>query len=42
MIEYAGLGVAMKNATEDIKNISNYITSSNDNDGIAKIIEKFV
>lgn len=42
MIEYAGLGVAMKNSTEDIKSISNYITSSNDNDGIAKVIEKFI
>lgn len=42
MIEYAGLGVAMANATEEIKNISQYITSSNNDDGIAKLINKFI
>lgn len=42
MIEYAGLGVAMGNACEEIKNASKYITDSNDNDGVAKVIEKFI
>lgn len=42
MIEYAGLGVAMGNATNEIKEISNYITDTNENDGVAKVIEKFV
>lgn len=42
MIEYAGMGIAMGNATNDIKTIANYITESNNEDGVAKAIEKFV
>ena len=38
MIEYAGLGVAMANATEKVKAASNYVTGSNDEDGIADLI----
>ncbi len=42
MIGYAGFGVAMYNAENDIKKIADYICESNDNDGIAKTIEKFI
>ncbi|MBD8071167.1 Cof-type HAD-IIB family hydrolase [Bacillus sp. PS06] len=42
MIEFAGLGVAMGNAPDDIKQIANYITDTNMNDGVAKVVEKFV
>lgn len=42
MIKYAGLGVAMENATEDVKKAADYITLSNDNDGIAHVVEKFI
>ena len=42
MIKYAGLGVAMGNATDDIKAIANHVTDTNDNDGVAKVIEEFV
>ncbi|AYF53528.1 Cof-type HAD-IIB family hydrolase [Clostridium botulinum] len=42
MIEYAGLGIAMGNAPDFIKEKANYITDTNDNDGVAKAIEKFV
>ncbi|MEG1409590.1 MAG: sugar-phosphatase [Terrisporobacter sp.] len=42
MIEYAGLGVAMGNATEDIKDLADYITLSNDDDGVAHVINKFI
>jgi len=42
MIEYAGLGIAMGNAFDEIKEIANYITDTNENDGVAKAIEKFV
>jgi Cof subfamily protein (haloacid dehalogenase superfamily) len=42
MIEYAGMGVAMGNAFDEIKDIANYVTDSNNEDGIAKAIEKFV
>lgn len=42
MIEYAGLGIAMGNATENIKNAASFITASNDAHGVAVAIEKFV
>ena len=42
MIEYAGLGVAMGNGVEKAKSISDLITSTNDEDGVAKIIEKYI
>ncbi|MDT8718696.1 sugar-phosphatase [Clostridium sp. 19966] len=42
MIEYAGLGVAMGNAFTKVKKASNYITFTNDEDGVAHVIDKFV
>lgn len=42
MIGYAGLGVAMGNAEPDVKRIADYVCESNDDDGIAKTLEKFV
>lgn len=41
MIEYAGMGVAMANAQDAVKEKADYITASNDEDGVAKVIEKF-
>lgn len=41
MIEYAGLGVAMGNALEVTKAVADYITDTNDNDGVARVINKF-
>lgn len=41
MIEYAGLGIAMDNACDEVKGKANYITSSNDDNGVLKVIEKF-
>ncbi len=42
MIEYAGLGVAMGNAQSVIKGIADYVTKSNDEDGVAHVIEQFI
>jgi hydroxymethylpyrimidine pyrophosphatase-like HAD family hydrolase len=42
MIEYAGMGVAMANAQEIVKSKADYITLSNDEDGIAHVIEEFM
>jgi Cof subfamily protein (haloacid dehalogenase superfamily) len=42
MIGYAGLGVAMGNAEEDIKNLADFVTKSNEEDGVAYVIEKFI
>jgi len=42
MIEYAGLGVAMGNAEDEIKMLANFITKSNEEDGVAYVINKFI
>ncbi len=42
MIKYAGLGVAMENAQQAVKDVADYITLSNDDDGICKVIEEFI
>lgn len=42
MIEFAGLGVAMGNAPDDIKAVANHVTDTNMNDGVAKVVEEFV
>lgn len=42
MIRAAWLGVAMGNATDEVKACADYVTDTNDNDGVAKAIEKFV
>lgn len=42
MIRYAGLGVAMSNGEEGVKEEADYIAPSNDEDGIADVLEKFV
>jgi hypothetical protein len=41
MIEFAKMGVAMGNAPDEIKNVANYITDTNNNDGVAKALKKF-
>ncbi|KEH99266.1 Cof-type HAD-IIB family hydrolase [Clostridium massiliodielmoense] len=42
MIKYAGLGVAMGNAHEKVKEIADYVTYTNEEDGLAHVIEKFI
>lgn len=42
MLRYAGMGVAMGNASDRIKEQADYVTDSNDDDGIVKVIEKFM
>ena len=42
MITYAGLGVAMENATDAVKEAADHITESNDQDGVARAIKKFI
>lgn len=41
MIQHAGLGVAMANAREETKKAADFITLSNEEDGVAYVIEKF-
>lgn len=42
MIKYAGLGVAMGNARESIKDIADFVTTSNNDHGVANVINKFI
>jgi len=42
MMEYAGLGVAMGNAIDEVKERADFVTKSNDEDGIVHVIEKFM
>jgi len=42
MVKYAGIGVAMENAVDEVKQVADYVTDSNNEDGIAKVVEKFV
>ena len=42
MIKTVGFGVAMENGFEEVKEAADYVTVTNDEDGVAKAIEKFV
>lgn len=41
MLKFAGIGVAMGNAFEEIKALADYVTLTNDEDGVAHAIRKF-
>ena len=42
MIKFAGLGVAMENAKEIVKKVADYITVTNEENGVGKIINDFL
>lgn len=42
MIEYAGLGVAMGNGIEPLKEIADEITLTNEEDGVAKFLKELL
>ncbi|UJF32738.1 Cof-type HAD-IIB family hydrolase [Paenibacillus hexagrammi] len=42
MLQVAGMGVAMDNALPELKELANYVTRSNNEDGVRHVIEKFV
>ena len=42
MLQYAGLGVAMENAPDALKEHADFITRTNDEDGVAHVIERFI
>lgn len=41
MIRFAGIGVAMGNASEDVKAVADYVTADIDDDGIEKALRHF-
>ncbi len=42
MVKAAGVGVAMKNAMDCVKEVADYITDDNNHSGVGKAVEKFV
>ena len=42
MIQFAGQGVAMSNAVEEVKSIADFVTTSNEEDGIAHALEQLL
>jgi hydroxymethylpyrimidine pyrophosphatase-like HAD family hydrolase len=42
MIGTAGLGVAMGNAIYKVKEAANYVTDTNNHNGVAKVLDKFI
>ncbi len=42
MIEYAGVGVAMGNSPEEVKRSADFVTLTNEEDGVAYIINKLI
>jgi Cof subfamily protein (haloacid dehalogenase superfamily) len=42
ILSWAGYGVAMGNAVDEIKSVSDYIADTNEMDGVAKFIEEYV
>ena len=41
MIENTGIGIAMGQSTPKIKEIADYITEDNNNEGVKKALEKY-
>jgi Cof subfamily protein (haloacid dehalogenase superfamily) len=42
MIAFAGIGIAMGNAPAEVKAAANYITDTNNNDGVSKALKKIM
>ena len=42
MLEYAGYSIAVENAPDDVKAICDYVTLSNNDDGVAEVIDRFI
>ena len=42
MLQFAGLGIAMGNASDHVKSLANDVTASNEEDGVARAIEKYI
>lgn len=42
MLQFAGLGIAMGNASDYVKSLADDVTASNEEDGVARAIEKYI
>lgn len=41
MLKHAGIGIAMENARDDVKEIADFITTSVDDDGITNALKHY-
>lgn len=42
MVQYAGLGVWVDNVTPELRHEADFIVASNENDGVAEVVERFI
>ncbi|WP_085992754.1 Cof-type HAD-IIB family hydrolase [Oceanobacillus senegalensis] len=42
MIDYAGVGVAMENGINELKQIANHVTNTNEQDGVGEFLENYL
>ncbi len=42
MIEFAGLGIWVDNVNPELRDKANYIVASNNNDGVAEVVDTFL
>ena len=41
MLRWAGIGVAMGNAVDEVKAVADEVTATNDDDGVARVLERW-
>jgi len=42
MVQYAGLGIWVDNVSDDLRHHADFIVASNNNDGVAEVVERFI
>ena len=42
IVREAGLGIAVANATKRVRAAADYVTASNESDGVAQFVERFL
>ena len=42
MVQYAGLGIWVDNVSDDLRHHADFIVASNEDDGVAEVIERFI
>ena len=42
MITYGGVGVAMADARDEVKEAADFVTGSNEEDGLVQVIDTFI
>jgi Cof subfamily protein (haloacid dehalogenase superfamily) len=42
MVQYAGLGIWVDNVSDELRHHADFIVASNENDGVAEVVERFI